>query len=157
MSKLHLFYGGPFSQWYRSKFEIDGVIYNCAEQYMMAEKAKLFEDMDVHTKIMASTDPSEQKALGKQVKFFEVNRWNKVAKDIVYQANIAKFNQDPKLKTFILGTGDDTLVEASPTDKIWGIGLAQNDPRAQDPKQWQGTNWLGIVLMRVRKSIYDKN
>lgn len=155
MGKLHFFYGGPFSQWYYSPFVVDGWEYSHAEQYMMAMKAELFGDDDSLNKIMNEDDPSEQKALGKKVKNFDKIKWEAVAKDFVFKANMAKFTQNAYLKSYILSTEDETLVEASPTDTIWGIGLAETDPRALDPKQWRGTNWLGEVLMNVRKAIRD--
>jgi ribA/ribD-fused uncharacterized protein len=157
MSKLHLFYGGPFSQWYDAEMFVDGELYNCAEQYMMASKAKLFGDEESLAKIMASQQPWEQKALGKKVKNFDKAKWEAVAKEIVFKANYAKFTQHEDLKAYILGTEDEVLVEASPTDTIWGIGLAETDPRAMDPAQWQGTNWLGEVIMDVRELIRDND
>lgn len=153
MSQFHFFYGGPFSQWYRSNFEIDGVTYNCAEQYMMAMKATVFGDFETLTKIMSAKHPSEQKALGRLVKGFRYEVWDKLAKALVYRANIAKFTADPALKSYILGTGDFELVEASPTDRIWGIGLAEGHPDIEDRSKWQGTNYLGVVLMQVRDTL----
>ena len=153
MNNFHLFWGGPFSQWYPSVFEIEGVHYNCAEQYMMAKKAELFGDKEAHAAIMASTVPKEQKAIGRKVQNFDLDRWNAVARDIVFRANMAKFSQHPQLRKFILETGTQEIVEASPEDTIWGIGLAENDPDAQDKTKWKGTNWLGEVLMSVRTAI----
>lgn len=155
--KLHLFYGGPFSNWAFAPFHLDGTDYTCSEQYMMAKKAELFDDEDTLKKIMATDSPHEQKALGKKVKNFNKAKWEAVAKEVVYRGCLAKFNQNPDLKAFILSTEDQVLVEASPTDTIWGIGLAENDPRALDPNQWKGTNWLGEVLMDVRDTIRDNN
>jgi len=117
------FWGGEFSQWYPSNFTIDGVEYNCAEQYMMQQKAILFEDEEMEAKIMATTSPRKQKQFGKQVKNFVKETWEEVARDIVKRANIAKFTQNPKLqKAFVISEGRE-IVEASPEDKIWGIGL----------------------------------
>lgn len=147
-----LFYGGPFSQWYASKFTIDGITYNTAEQFMMAMKADYFGDDEAKFKIMNTNDPSEQKALGRQVKNFDKEAWDAVSRGYVYQANMAKFSH-PQLKQFIIDTGDRILVEASPYDKIWGIGLAVDDPKALDKNNWRGTNWLGEVLMKVRNDL----
>lgn len=152
MSKFHFFYGGPFSQWYPSEFTIDGVTYNCAEQYMMAMKATVFGDFEALEKIMAASHPSKQKAVGRLVKGFRVDVWDKLAKALVYRANIAKFS-DPVLKKYILGTGEAELVEASPTDRIWGIGLPEGHPDLNDRTKWQGTNYLGQVLMQVRQTL----
>lgn len=151
-SKFHFFYGGPFSQWYRSKFTIDGIEYNCAEQFMMAMKADLFGDKEAYDKIMKAHDPSTQKATGRKVKNFNADLWNKVSKAFVYRANMAKFSI-PYLKTFILETRDAEIVEASPSDCIWGIGLPEGHPDLEDKTKWRGTNWLGEVLMQVRESL----
>lgn len=146
------FYGGPFSQWYQSKFDIDGVEYNCAEQYMMAMKALMFNDDEAKAKIMKSHSPSDQKAAGRKVKNFDADKWNKVSRAFVYRANMAKFSI-PYLKKVILETGDRELVEASPTDVIWGIGMAESNPDRFDRTKWRGTNWLGEVLMEVRDTL----
>lgn len=151
--EFFFFYGGPFSQWYRSILKIDGVEYNCAEQYMMAMKATMFEDKEALLKIMKAHDPSTQKATGRKVKNFDPAKWNLVAKDFVYAANLAKFTSTSFLKRFILDTGDREIVEASPTDTIWGIGLAEDDPDRLDRTKWRGTNWLGEVLMKVREDL----
>lgn len=151
--KFTFFWNGPFSQWHPSPFTIGDITYNCAEQYMMACKALLFEDLITYTKIMASDSPAEQKRLGREVRNFDTEKWNGVAKCVVKKGNIAKFIQNPELKKVLLETRGTTLVEASPVDKIWGVGLEENDPRIQDRSQWQGTNWLGEVLTEVREEM----
>jgi hypothetical protein len=150
--KFHFFYGGPFSQWYRSVFEIDGVKYNCAEQYMMAMKATYFNDTDALAKIMKAHDPSTQKATGRMVKNFDAESWDAVSRGFVYKANMAKF-ATPYLKEFILSTHNEEIVEASPVDRIWGIGLSERDPDRFDKSKWRGKNWLGEVLMKVREDL----
>lgn len=147
------FYGGFMSQWFNCDFEIDGVTYNCAEQYMMAEKARFFEDEWAEEGIMKANHPREQKKLGRTVKNFDPDKWNEVSRDVVYRANYAKFKQNPGLEYELLDTKDELLVEASPYDKIWGVGLSTDDAAVLDPKNWQGTNWLGEVLMKVREDI----
>ena len=147
------FYGGWASQWAPSKFTIEGVEYNCAEQYMMAQKAILFGDTDALAIIMGTDNPKIQKAAGRQVKGFDKELWEQNAKLYVYRANLAKFMQNVDALNWLLSTAGTTLVEASPWDRIWGIGLAANDPRAQDPAQWQGTNWLGEIVTQVREDI----
>lgn len=151
--EFYLFWNGPFSNWYPARILVDGISYTCTEQHMMAEKARLFDDEETLEKIMVATHPHDQKRLGRQVKGFNVDKWNAVARDRVYIGNLAKFTQHEDLKEFILRTGDDIIVEASPYDTIWGIGLYEDDERCLDPKQWKGKNWLGEVLMRVRDTI----
>jgi ribA/ribD-fused uncharacterized protein len=153
--KFVLFYGGPFSQWYPHRMVVEGTSYSCAEQYMMAMKAFFFGDSETYDKIMATSKPWEQKALGRLVKGFDVAKWSSVSREYVYRANKAKFS-DPRLKHILLETGDREIVEASPTDKIWGIGLDENDPAALDKKQWQGLNWLGECIMRVREELFKE-
>lgn len=149
-SEFHLFYGGPFSQWLACTFTVDGIEYNCAEQYMMAQKARLFGDDDILRRVMEATDPSVQKALGKKVVGFDKRVWEAVARDVVMRASLAKFTSSPRLLRNLLNTRGQILVEASPTDVIWGIGLADWDPDALDPAKWRGSNWLGQVLTDLR-------
>jgi ribA/ribD-fused uncharacterized protein len=146
----------PFSQWYSCKFEINGVVFNTAEQYMMYCKAMLFDNKSIADKILLTDDPRQQKELGRQVMNFDVEVWNKNAFEIVYKGNYAKFYQNENLKKFLLDTGDKTLVEASPSDIIWGIGLAETDSDRFDRLKWKGTNWLGESLICVREDIKYK-
>lgn len=154
--KYLLFWGGPFSQWYPSTFQIDGVQYDCTEQYMMTQKAEYFDDKVALKEIFATSDPKKQKAIGRKVKNFDPVAWSKIAKSVVQKGNIAKFSQNPDLYEFMVSTGDLEIVEASPYDKIWGIGLGENDPKALDKSQWQGQNLLGEVLMEVRDMLRTK-
>jgi len=151
--KLVLFWGSWPSQWHPARFVVDGVEYNCCEQFMMAEKARVFGDTDARARILASRDPSDQKMLGRTVRDFDKSVWGGVCRGIVYSGNLARFGQDEAMRRTLLATADRTIVEASPTDRIWGIGLAQHDPRAQDPSQWRGSNWLGVALMQVRATL----
>jgi ribA/ribD-fused uncharacterized protein len=134
-------------------FEINGVTYNCCEQFMMAEKARVFDDADAAQAILAAKSPRDQKALGRTIRGFRERTWNAVCRGIVYCGNLAKFSQDAQLRELLLGTGHRTIVEASPKDPIWGIGLSQDDPQVENPSQWQGTNWLGVALMQVRDEL----
>lgn len=109
-----------FSQWYESRFEINGTTYQTAEQYMMAAKAGLFEDKNAQQKIIAASNPGEAKKLGRLVQDFNEQEWNQYRFNIVMQGNLAKFSQNQKLKSFLLTTSNRILVEASPVDKIWG-------------------------------------
>jgi len=147
------FWGNTFSQWFPSKFVIDGIEYNDCEQFMMSMKALLFKDVKTNEKIMMLTDPRMQKEAGREVKNFKKDKWEAICRDVVYQANYAKFTQNPDLLKQLMATGDKTFVEASPYDKIWGIGLRANDPRALDRKFWLGLNWLGEAITKVREDI----
>lgn len=153
MSEQIFFYGGIYSQWYHSPITIDGALYNCAEQYMMARKALLFDDREVYHAIMRTNNPSEQKALGRSVRKFDIDKWNTICKEVVYTANLAKFTQHPYLYDALMATGDAELVEASPTDVVWGIGLSESSPLIHDRANWRGTNWLGEAIMRVRDTL----
>jgi ribA/ribD-fused uncharacterized protein len=150
------FWSGIYSQWYKSDFEIDGVKFTSAEQYMMYKKALLFEDEEVANAIMRTNNPKEQKALGRKVRNFDVDTWNENCREYVYEGNYAKFTQDPVLLEQLMETGDKILVEASPLDKIWGVGLHFDDERVEDESQWQGTNWLGEAIMRVRTELHEE-
>ena len=151
------FWTGPFSQWFPAKFVIDDVKYISTEQYMMAQKAVLFDDKEAFKNIMLTHSPRKQKAFGRAVKGFNKNEWEKVARGLVYMGNYAKFTQNPDLKEFILKTSGTELVEASPYDKIWGIGLPEGHKDIYDPKKWKGKNWLGQVLTQVRLKIEEEN
>jgi ribA/ribD-fused uncharacterized protein len=151
--KYTFFYSGPFSQWHPCRFVVEKIVYSNAEQFMMAGKARFFEDHDALRRIMKSVDPSVHKILGRRVRNFDQKLWNEVARDIVYQGNHAKFTQNPSLLKKLLETRGTTLVEASPHDRIWGIGLTANDPLAQQRSTWQGTNWLGETLTRLRDNL----
>jgi hypothetical protein len=147
------FWGGIYSQWAPSEFEIDGVIYSHAEQYMMAKKALLFKDFDAHREIMLESNPALQKAIGKIVKGFDKDIWEKHCRKYVYDGNYAKFTQNPKMYDELMGTGSKEIVEASPFDKIWGIGLSADNPLAWNKSTWDGTNWLGEAIMQVRERL----
>lgn len=147
------FWGGCFSQWAKSKFIIDGVEFNTCEQYMMYKKALMFNDYDAAKKIMRTSNPKEQKSLGRQVNGFKDDVWTKYCRDIVYDANVAKFTQNKSMYDELMFTVGKTIVESSPLDKRWGIGLDANNPFAQDRSTWQGLNWLGEAIERVREDI----
>ncbi len=141
---------GIFSQWAISKFEVNGKVYSCAEQYMMAEKARLFQDKEIEEQIMSATTPNQFKNLGRKVKNFNQEIWDQKAYDIVVRGNYEKFRQNEHLLKALKSTQSKVLVEASPYDKIWGIGMESNDLRAKCPEHWDGQNLLGKALMDVR-------
>lgn len=141
------------SQWYPCEFKEEGVTYTSAEQYMMAEKARLFADEEMREEIIRTNDPETCKRLGRKVRNFDKEIWDKNKMDIVEHGNLLKFTQNPQLREFLLSTGDKVLVEASPVDCIWGIGIGKNNPDALDPSKWRGENLLGFALMGVRNDI----
>jgi ribA/ribD-fused uncharacterized protein len=142
-----------FSQWFPSPFVVEGKRFPTAEHFMMHGKAMLFGDADAAKKILSDDDPSTVKAIGREVKGFDGAKWEKHRFEIVLNGNRAKFSQHDDMKRFLLSTGDDVIVEASPHDNIWGIGLKQSDDDAQDPRRWRGLNLLGFALMQVRAEL----
>lgn len=144
------------SQWWMADFIVDGVTYSCAEQYMMAEKARLFQDEEMLKEIMAAKTPKEMKAYGRAVRNFDQSVWGSRCYDIVKAANRAKFSQNPAMLEFLLRTGR-ILVEASPRDRIWGIGMGKNNPDAEHPAKWRGKNLLGFALTEVRDELRVKS
>lgn len=167
-NNICLFQKGPLSQFYggfsgqSSDFYMDERGYptnpkdilNCCEQWMMASKAAIFNDKVTFNKIMAEKNPANHKALGRQIKNFAPKVWDEYKYDIVFEGNMWKFQQNAHLKKFLLQFPIDTIfAEASPWDTVWGIGLAPEDPRALDIKQWQGENLLGKVISEVRKAL----
>jgi len=147
---------GFLSQTYHSPFTSKGITYTCAEQFMMAAKAKLFDDEKIYQEIMKTQDIDKYKDLGRKISNFLFKEWYKYRCDFVLEANMLKFSQNEDLKELLLGTGQSTLAQADPTDRVWGIGLWQNDKRAKDPTQWLGTNLLGTTLETVRKNLQNQ-
>ncbi|QTN21496.1 NADAR family protein [Rhizobacter sp. AJA081-3] len=139
-----------FSQWYGSPFIVDAHRYPTAEHFMMAEKASLFGDHATRELVLQAPNPGAAKALGRQVRGFVEEAWLEHRFAIVVRANRAKFSQNPDLGAFLKQTGSRVLVEASPVDRVWGIGLAQDDEKVNNPNQWRGLNLLGFALMNVR-------
>lgn len=143
---------GCFSQFFQSKFiDENGIQFECCEQFMMYYKAKLFENTKIANKILQETKPKIIKNLGRKVSNFNENIWNENKKKIVYKGNYFKFTQNEKLKEILIKTENKILVEASPYDKIWGIGI--DTKQAIEGKKWEGLNLLGNILMDVRKKI----
>jgi ribA/ribD-fused uncharacterized protein len=147
-----------FSQWYGSPFELDGVTYLTAEHFMMVEKARLFADRAENNnllveQIIKASHPQKAKQLGRQVEGFTNEVWNQHRFDIVVRGNLAKFSQNELLADYLLETDNRVLVEASPVDKVWGIGLAADDLDSINPYKWKGLNLLGFALMEVRAQL----
>lgn len=142
-----------FCQWFPSTFVADGITYSCAEQYMMAQKAKLFGDKESFDKIIASTNPKEMQQFGREVKNFDQNIWNENKFSIVRTGNLYKFSQNKEMKEFLLSTKDELIAEASPYDCVWGIGYKEDNPLSKDISQWRGENLLGKAIMDVRKEL----
>jgi ribA/ribD-fused uncharacterized protein len=143
---------GPWvlSQWWPAPFAIDGVTYHHAEGFMMAEKARLFGDDDALELILDADQPAEAKKLGRGVRNFDDKRWAEVRYDVVLRASLAKFSENEDLRAYLLSTAPAVLVEASPRDRIWGIGLGPDDERVLRPGEWRGRNLLGFALTFVR-------
>lgn len=141
------------SQWWPSRFTVEGTEYDCAEQYMMAEKARLFRDEEARRKILQAKHPKQMKAFGREVRGFDDRVWKKEAYGIVRRASEEKFRQNSELRAFLSNTKNRVLVEASPVDRIWGIGLDKQDPNVENPFKWRGTNLLGFALSEARDNL----
>jgi len=140
-----------FSQWWSGHpFTVNSIRYATAEHYMMAEKARLFDDAGTLDSILEAKSAAVAKKLGRQVKGFDESRWLQARWGIVVQGNLAKFSQHNELRDFLIQTGDRVLVEASPFDRIWGIGMAATTEGVENPARWKGLNLLGFALMEVR-------
>ncbi|WP_328731415.1 NADAR family protein [Streptomyces caniferus] len=144
-----------FSQWWPSPFTVDGVRYATAEHWMMAGKARLFDDAEAERCAIAAGHPKQAKDAGRRVRGFDEETWRRHRFGLVVEGSVHKFGQDAALREFLLGTGSRVLVEASPLDRIWGIGLAADDERAADLARWRGLNLLGFALMAARQTLRE--
>lgn len=153
--KYTLFWEGVFSNFYPCNFEINGINFNTSEQYYMYQKAKIFGDEEVANLILEATPPLVQKHLGRKVHGYQEDIWSEVRYKHMYDACYAKFSQNGFLRSKLLKTVGTNLVEASPYDQIWGIGLQETDPLSWDENNWQGLNLLGKVLDEVRDAIIN--
>jgi len=144
---------GVLSQWWPQPFTVDGVRYPSAEHWMMAGKARLFDDADGLAAVLAASTPGAAKAAGRTVRGFDEQRWRAVRYDLVVAGNRAKFGQRAELADFLRRTGTKVLVEASPFDRIWGVGLARTHADVARPSRWRGLNLLGFALMDVRDEL----
>jgi len=156
--KYIFFWNSPFSQWLKSPIEHNGITFNTAEQYMMYHKALAFDDQIIADQILASNNPKEQKALGRKVKNFSNAVWDVQKYQVVLTCNLLKFWQNKGLLKEILNSKYDnkTFVEASPYDKVWGIGMHEDDYGVEDAANWKGENLLGKVITETRKMLIHK-
>ncbi|MGW1728513.1 NADAR family protein [Streptomyces sp. NPDC002306] len=141
------------SQWWPAPFTVDDVVYATAEHWMMAGKARLFGDAEAERRALTAAHPSQAKNAGRLVRDFDETRWERERFRIVVEGSVHKFSADPALRDYLLGTGERVLVEASPVDRVWGIGLAAADEAAADPERWRGPNLLGFALMEARERL----
>jgi len=143
-----------FSQWFAGhSFSEKGVVYKTAEHFMMAGKAKLFNDEENFAKIIKSNSAAEAKKIGRMVRNFDQVIWEESRCEIVIRGNYLKFIQNEGLKKYLLSTDSRVLVEASPRDRIWGIGMGKHNENAKKPENWRGKNLLGFCLMEVRDQL----
>lgn len=145
-----------FSQWWKQSFEVDGIVFKTAEHWMMYHKAILFNNPIIAEQILKAHKPAKAKQLGREVLGFNAAEWDRQKFDIVVNGNYHKFSQNPALKQFLIETKQKVIVEASPVDKIWGIGLAEDHPNAKNPRLWKGENLLGFALMKVRDQLKNE-
>ncbi|GAA4898551.1 NADAR family protein [Streptomyces coeruleoprunus] len=143
------------SQWWPSPFTVDGVAYATAEHWMMASKARLFGDAEAERQAVEAANPALAKKAGRLVRGFDESVWERERFGIVVAGSVHKFGQNAELRRYLLGTGHRVLVEASPVDRVWGIGLAADDERAHDPARWRGLNLLGFALMDARARLLE--
>ena len=157
--KYHFFWGkrDPESNFYQpANFVVDGISFNSSEQYFMYKKAEHFGDEQKKSEILKSSEPAQQKQLGRQVKGFIEEEWSRVCMRYMYEACYHKFSQNPNLKQHLLKSLGKENVEASPFDDIWGIKLPANDVRAKNKAQWRGKNLLGQILDVVRDELNEQ-
>jgi len=162
--KFTFFYGGPFSNFHPVYFtDVGGISYSCTEQYYMAKKAKFFKDNYHYEMIMNENNPKQQKKYGRKVNNFSRTLWygafadDNPAKKIMYKGNFLKYTQNEKLRKMLLDTEGTELVEASPRDDLWGIGLEADNFQASRKRFWRGKNWLGEILTQIREDIIRRD
>jgi len=155
-NETHIFFwNGIYSNWYPAKFSYKGNEFENSEQAFMWEKANFFGDYKIANIVLETPEPRENKKLGRRVKNFNSFKWDQVSKNFMYDVNKSKFEQNPGLKAQLLQTDGKDLVEASPYDKIWGIGMTEDDAVGVTPNEWLGKNYLGEVLTKLRKDLLN--
>ncbi len=148
--KYVFFWNGIYSNWYSVKFNYKSLEFSNSEQAFMWEKANYFNDSKTANEILNEPNPSLNKKLGRKVKGFDTDKWSKISYNFMYDVNKEKFEQNPNLLKQLIATETRTLVEASPYDKIWGIGLLEEDAVNIPENKWPGQNLLGKVLTQLR-------
>ncbi|WLE95427.1 MAG: NADAR family protein [Candidatus Electrothrix communis] len=144
------------SQWYAASFEVEKIRFPTAEHYMMYRKAELFGDSDAAAKVMQSDNPGAAKAVGRSVRNFQRETWNKHCVETVTLGNINKFAQNRVILNYLLATDNKVLAEASPYDGVWGIGLGSDAKGIENPLTWKGKNLLGFALMEARARLREQ-
>lgn len=144
---------GYLSNWFLSTFVIDNISFSSLEQYMMYQKAVIFNDKAIASQLLATNDVAVIKALGRAVSNYDDNVWNDIREKVVFDGLMAKFSQNNNLKKQLLDTGDSILAECAVRDLVWGIGLSMNDPKRFDKTKWRGRNALGNALMKARDGL----
>lgn len=159
MAAYTFFYrtASPFSNFHACQFQVHGVTFTSSEQLFMYCKARYFNDIDIANKILNVDTPKTVKALGRKVVGFNGTQWDKIKYDLMCIACYHKFSQNDKLKKSLMETKDTALVEASPTDCIWGIGMDVKHPDIENPQKWRGQNLLGKALDHVRNVLMDSS
>ncbi|KAF2153720.1 DUF1768-domain-containing protein [Myriangium duriaei CBS 260.36] len=149
---------GFLSQWFACPFTVDGTTYATTEMWMMVQKARIFGDSEAEQQMLATDDPETQRDLGRKVKGYDGKIWDQHKSRVVEDGNYHKFTKtrhDALMKVKLLATGDRELVEASPTDRIWGVGFAV-DEAGQNRDKW-GLNLLGKAIMMVRDRLREED
>jgi len=148
--KYYFFYKHILGQWHKFDFTVEGITFNCPEQWMMYQKAILFNDQASADKILLEKHSYQQQQLGRTVKGYKQDKWDAYKFEIVKQGNLHRFRADEEGRKVLFSTAPLILVEASPVDRVWGIGLGEGDPLADDENNWRGSNLLGKALTEVR-------
>ena len=151
--KLDIFFEGDFTQDEKSDFEIKDISYMGVDQYLLANRAKLFKDQEMLERIMESKSIRQAKLFGRKIRNFNQDKWDKHKLNMSYVANLCKFQQDENLKFKLLETEDKILVYANVYDSVWGVGKKITDLDIRNPHSWKGENLLGFILMKVRDDL----